>query len=665
MKLVISHIAMCTMLVAVLCTPQHLVAQEKLSWYKKLGDDLFRSGAYEQALETYRSYQNANSEDHPEVLLHMGISCYHLNRIDEGRRYLQALMHNAGQQPIDPLTFLYLGKIAHAELQFAEAVKFYKTFLKQETVDEAVRVAVKKDILHCGTALRLGQHPDLMYVKGLGELVNTRYDEYGSVSSPNYDNRIYFSAIRLRPTAQTSASANPEDSLDATILYTQTVNGEWYPAQSLEAETARWEELVGFNANGSQLFYRGKNATNDTAVYVNAFGQNGLDEELQLPVDIAAGDCDFRFFADSLLLFSSKRLEGQGGYDLYWSSYRDGQWSEPKNLGAEVNSIWDERTPFLAKDQRTLYFSSNDPRQGAGGFDIFRVVFNSENKQWLSPENMGLLINSAGDDTHFHLTKDAYRAFFTSSRKESVGGQDLYAAYFDKARPEMLAEAIVGFHHILDQLPVATTDQQQPPPPFPTFSFSTKVAFNAPANADQLEQLLTFLQKAPSHHVLVHATTTGDLTQALEEPERLAGILLQQKIDADRIQLQVVRQTAPEEHLTVFVFPPLDEQPLEQEVPLPLLHPSAGSWQGFTYRVQAPVHTVTTEKFEPELLEYQSLSDTWYTFGSYRTAKAARQLHTELEQQGIRSASVQAYWHGWKLSPEEADFVKAKCPYLW
>ncbi len=663
MKSVLFHITMCLVLVTILGTPQTLIAQEQLSWYRKLGDDLFRSGAYEQALETYRSYQNANSIEYPEILLHMAISCYHLNRLHEGRRYLHALLENPLHRPIDPQTFLYLGKIAHAELQFKEAVKFYKTFLKQQTVDEALRVAVKKDILHCGTALRLGQHPDLMYVKGLGELVNTRYDEYGSVSSPNYDNRIYFSSIRSRQ----GESMDPvtQDSLETTILYTQTVNGEWYPAQPLAAETEEWEELLGFNADGTQLFYRGQSIGRDSAIYVNAFGQNGLDEALPLPVDIAAGDCDFRFFADSLLLFSSKRPEGQGGYDLYWSSYQNGQWSVPKNLGPQVNSIWDERTPFLANDQRTLYFSSNNPRQGVGGFDIFRVAFNNTSRQWLAPENMGLLINSAADDTHFHLTNDAYRAFFTSSRKEGVGGQDLYAAYFDKARPEMLAENAVGFHHILNNRAVVTTEPKQHKPPFPSFSFSAKEAFKAAANADQLQQLLSLLQKSPSHQALLHATTTDNLVQALDALERLAGILLQQNIDASRIQLQVVRQSAPEESLTVFVFPPLNQQPLEQEKPLPLLHPSAGMWQGFTYRVQVPADTAAPDNLKPELLECQSLSDSWYTFGSYRTAAAARQLRSELEKRGTRSVNVQVYWHGWKLSPEEADFVKATCPYLW
>jgi len=78
----------------------------------------------------------------------------------------------------------------------------------------------------------------------------------------------------------------------------------------------------------------------------------------------------------SIMVFTSNREGGYGGYDLYYSKYIDGEWSKPVNMGAEINSPYDEYRPILRKnrgfDNDFLMFSSNRPG-GKGGFDIYYI----------------------------------------------------------------------------------------------------------------------------------------------------------------------------------------------------------------------------------------------------------------------------------------------------
>jgi len=643
-------------------------AQED-SWYKRLGDELYQRGKYAEALRSYHKYQ-PNHADDKGALLRMAICSYRTNQIEQARLYLEAVISDQEEPTIDPQAFYYLGKVEQAELQFKQAAKYYKLFLKNEKSDAPLRLAAKKNLLHCASGIRLSQHEDLVYAESLGKFVNTINDEFGSVSSPNYDNRIYFST--LRPTSQAVNVSLPadEDSLAATILYTQTLNGKWYPARPVDSKSALTSMLLGFNADGTQMYYRQTTGPDSTSIFVNFFQKKYPDQQLTLPVNIAAGDCDFRFFTDSLVLFASRRKGGYGGYDLYWTSYLKGQWSAPKNLGPLVNSIWDERFPFLAEDGQTLYFSSNDPRRSAGGFDIFRAVFNGATQQWLSPENMGLLINSAADDTHFHLTKDGYRAFFTSARKEGEGGQDLYAAYFAKARPEMLRNSTTSpFHFILNGEQSFASGRDATKPSFPVFQFSYDTTGEViyPANEKELQRLITYLQIHPDWRLLINFNSEKNLSEALSLPKQLLRYLTQQQISAERIQLQVVRQSTPT--LTAFAFPPIEAQIDFLSQPGQLAYPSTNAWQGLTHRVQLTPEDgerlATTGRFPQQIIELSTQGTIWHTVGVYRTLASAEQLQAELRRQGIPAAKIGHYWHGIRLSAKEAAYLKENYAYLW
>ena len=117
-----------------------------------------------------------------------------------------------------------------------------------------------------------------------------------------------------------------------------------------------------------------------------------------------------------VLLLSVERDDTEGGRDLYVSFFNnDSTWTEPKNMGRVLNSAGEEASPFLAADDETLYFSSNG-QGGYGGYDIY--VSKRLDDTWLNwsePLNMGSDINSPKDDLFFNIPITGNYAYYSKS----------------------------------------------------------------------------------------------------------------------------------------------------------------------------------------------------------------------------------------------------------
>lgn len=126
-----------------------------------------------------------------------------------------------------------------------------------------------------------------------------------------------------------------------------------------------------------------------------------------------------------VLLMSVDREDTHGGRDLYVSfSQNDSVWSEPLNLGGVINTAGDEGTPFLASDDRTIYFSSNG-FSGYGGSDIYTSKRLDDTwTKWSDPQNMGPEINSKLDDIFFNIPSTSDYAYF--SRAITPDNFDIY-----------------------------------------------------------------------------------------------------------------------------------------------------------------------------------------------------------------------------------------------
>ena len=136
-----------------------------------------------------------------------------------------------------------------------------------------------------------------------------------------------------------------------------------------------------------------------------------------------------------IIIFASDRSGGYGKIDLYEINWKDGKWTDPKNLGSAINSNENEKSPYLHTDGKTLFFAStNFP--SLGGFDVFYSRMDSLGN-WKEPQNIGYPVNTVADEISLFVSTDGNTAYFASNQLDGIGGWDIYSFLLhDDAKPE-------------------------------------------------------------------------------------------------------------------------------------------------------------------------------------------------------------------------------------
>lgn len=404
----------------------------------------FSHQRYAEALSILAGSRQLSRFD-KEARFLIAVCQYQTNQLDEAYQTLTSLTEEA--KPPYPECWLYLAKVYHAQHRFREAGDHYKTYLRSIFPNDPKRRMVIEEIRRCANGIELQFQATSVFAENLGPQVNTSGDEFAPIASPSYADRIYFSAIRPQNTGGArDAYGNPDPQWGnyySDLFQTRVVQGRWAEVNPMHylLNSPKHEVLLGFGADGQALYYfKGWNLQRGEIV-VDTFRK--MEERilsstpLPGPVRPELGDNYPVFYRDTLVIFASSRRGGYGGWDLYKARKQDGRWLLPENLGATVNTAYDETTPFLANDGQTLYFSSNDSKKSIGGLDVFKTLFIPERNRWLPPQNVGMPINSAADDEFFKIARDGFTAYFASSRKDGLGQRDIYAAVFQDFLPEM------------------------------------------------------------------------------------------------------------------------------------------------------------------------------------------------------------------------------------
>ncbi len=117
-----------------------------------------------------------------------------------------------------------------------------------------------------------------------------------------------------------------------------------------------------------------------------------------------------------------------GNMDLYVCLQTDSGWSKPINLGTTINTPYAERSPFIHPDGKTMYFSS-DGHPGLGKLDVFKSVRLNDSSwtEWSEPINLGKEINTSKDDWGYVVNQQGDTAYFSAqNRVDGYGGWDIY-----------------------------------------------------------------------------------------------------------------------------------------------------------------------------------------------------------------------------------------------
>jgi outer membrane protein OmpA-like peptidoglycan-associated protein len=268
-------------------------------------------------------------------------------------------------------------------------------------------------------------------------------------SVAEYQDKIVFVADREPFAGRKKAAWTGNTYLDLYQLE-KSEEGDWLHPQVLKGDIngAFHEGPATFNSDGTQIYFTRSNYYK-RKMEINENRENNLkiftatliDGEWKNLQEMPFNSDDYSVGHPALtpccstMYFVSDMPGGFGGTDIYMTTYADGQWGTPENLGPDVNTAGNEMFPYYDEDDN-LYFSS-DAHNTMGGLDVFITYFNGE--RWVKPENMNYPINSIKDDFGFVMSDNKSTGFVSSRRTDS---DKIYT--FDKYAPKF---NLIGFAH--------------------------------------------------------------------------------------------------------------------------------------------------------------------------------------------------------------------------
>ncbi|HET8858294.1 OmpA family protein [Marivirga sp.] len=265
----------------------------------------------------------------------------------------------------------------------------------------------------------------------LDERVNSPYEELKPILSP--DGKQLFFGRKFHP----DNIGGIEDYEDIWVSDLDTTSNEWQEARNvgepLNSDGPNWVSSITPDGNTMVLLigneYNEKRKKLYSGVSVSSKEGDSWSKPQNLQIEDfynMAEKANF-YLANSrkTLLMSIKREDSYGDRDLYISfEKRDGTWTVPMNLGETVNTATDETSPFLAADDKTLFFSSSG-YIGFGKSDIYMTRRLDDTWQnWSEPYNMGPQVNSSGDDLFFSMPAEGNYAYYT--KEDSVGDMNIF-----------------------------------------------------------------------------------------------------------------------------------------------------------------------------------------------------------------------------------------------
>jgi outer membrane protein OmpA-like peptidoglycan-associated protein len=377
---------------------------------------------FEQAQELFQEIIDEGSTD-PLAFYGLGISYYNRPEINEKVKaipFLEQASQAEGAGIPDDI-YYYLGRVYHINTDIKQAIKSYEKYIDL-TKDQNTRKFndIEEQIKVCQNALALISRARDLPIDRLPEPISSPYTEYNPVVSAD-ESLIAYTA--LRPNREKSGPEFVEE-----IQLSRKTNGTWGEPESIPVRTRYNVGTAGLSADGEQMiiFIGGPNNTGDLFTIANEGAKWSQPVSLGTQVNSQHLESTASITPDGKkLFFASNRPGGYGGMDIYMAEKdKSGNWVNIENVGATVNTAANEDAPFIHPDGKTLFFTS-DGTASMGGKDIFKTIHMGT--KWSTPENMGYPINTPANDNYFTLTADAKRGFFSSDRKGSLGGQDIYS----------------------------------------------------------------------------------------------------------------------------------------------------------------------------------------------------------------------------------------------
>jgi len=384
----------------------------------KLAESYRLSFKYKEAEQNYQLV--ADSKEHPVAKFYLALTQKMNNKYQQSIATFDSFIENA------------------SKLKFTDK----DLFVDQAAIEKAgCLLAIER------SALPFRQHN----FKIVPAPVNSTYNDYAAFPYDN-DKKIVITSGRVESQGKKEDTQLGENYTDCFRFETDSVNwAEVKLDDNFDKTNESFHEGTGsFNATGSKYYFTRCDGP-DCAIYYTKITNAKWGDPIRLNDAINLKGTESKHPTLSItgdtLFFVSNRSGGYGMNDLYFSKASgEDQWGAPKNLGPEINTKFNESSPFYLSKEKLLVFASQG-HAGYGGFDIF-LAKNFESK----PENIGKPFNSEVDDMYFSLGKK--KGFITSNRPGGQGNFDIYS--FDiKSEKSIIAD--------LENAKPADSVQAQPP----------------------------------------------------------------------------------------------------------------------------------------------------------------------------------------------------------
>lgn len=327
--------------------------------------------------------------------------------------------------------YYYLAKAYHLDGDLDKAEEYYNLFIANSAKKSRLIAEAELGLAQVAVARREIANPKSAIVMNVGDKINGSEPDYAPVVSLD-GNSLYFTSRRNWESGGQEKFRDPmlNDFPEDIYVSYADFDGQWTDPVKLEfCSDSLNEATIGVSADERRIYvYEDRSGGGD--IYFSDILKNGRFDQIEklryneLNTDAWETHCtmtpDLQY-----LYFASDREGGYGGRDIYrLTRLPNGEWSKAQNMGPEINTPYDEDSPFIAVNNKTLYYASNGPKS-MGGFDIF-VTFRDDENNWSEPTNMGYPINSTGDDIYYTTTVDGLRGYLSSFRKDGYGEKDIY-----------------------------------------------------------------------------------------------------------------------------------------------------------------------------------------------------------------------------------------------
>lgn len=400
-----------------------------------LGNDMYDSGDWDDALGMYRQAIEVNP-DNPEAHLKAGkclvktACCKH----EAVESYLDAYELDP---TIDIKIYFHIADGYHKNSEFDSAAVYYEKYKEELEVNrrDFLGVDVDKEIIlaergvfECANGKEYTANPEDIQIENAGDMINSEYEDYAPIISVN-DDEMYFTSRRAGSTGDLKHIDNKyfED-----IWYSKKIDGDWTEPTNVGSPVNDGDHNanLGLSPDGTRLFIYSTENRGDI------FYSDKEDNSWSSPKSI--GDINTEYDETSIsitsdgkmMFYTTSKPGGFGGTDIYYCELNEDLSCahDPRNIGSDLNTSFDEEGPYYDVTNNILYFSSKG-HKGMGGFDLYESYFDETKDAWSEPINLGIPVNSTDDDLFLTVTADGLTAYYSTYKEDSHGGNDIYTIY--------------------------------------------------------------------------------------------------------------------------------------------------------------------------------------------------------------------------------------------